>query len=222
MRFFFGSFRYSEDMDLDVQGICVETLRDAVIAILNLSAFRNGLKSLGIEEVVPPNIAKAKQTQTTQRFKVHLITAAGDDLFTKIEFSRRGLKGNPVIEAVLKGVLQEYKLSPLLVCHYDAASAFKQKIEALSGRSLTQARDIFDLYILSSQVSQSQILKILAEVDKKSLKKAYQNIFEVGFLQFKDSVLAYLSENDRKVYDSEDVWDEVKLKLSACMEELRK
>lgn len=35
--------------------------------------------------------------------------------------------------------------------HYNVQSAAMQKITALAGRSVIQARDIFDLYILSSQ-----------------------------------------------------------------------
>ena len=90
LRFFFNSLRYSEDMDIDVQGIKKYTLLDITADILKSLDFANTLKPFGIERVVPPNIAKAKQTETTQRFKVHLVTYSGEDLFTKIEFSRRG------------------------------------------------------------------------------------------------------------------------------------
>ncbi|MDD4955835.1 MAG: nucleotidyl transferase AbiEii/AbiGii toxin family protein, partial [Candidatus Omnitrophica bacterium] len=88
LRFFFNSFRYSEDMDLDISGIRINSLKDEVMKILTALSFSETLKSFGIEKIVPPDISKAKQTQTTQRFKVHLLTSAGEDLFTKIEFSR--------------------------------------------------------------------------------------------------------------------------------------
>jgi hypothetical protein len=221
MRFFFGSFRYSQDMDLDIQDIKMEVLRDTVMKILELSAFGNGLKPFGIEKVVPPNIAKAKQTQTTQRFKVHLITAAGVDLFTKVECSRRGFKGKPIVEPVGRSILQQYKLTPLLVSHYDLTSAFKQKIGALAGRSVVQARDIFDLYILSSQIDLAKAAKSLSAGDKRNIKKACQNLLEISFLQFRDSVLTYLAEEDRKSYNSESVWDEVKLRVFDCLRELQ-
>lgn len=214
LRFFFGSFRYSEDMDLDIQDISVEAFRDTVMKILKNTSFQNGLKPFGIEQVVPPDITKAKQTQTTQRFKVHLITFAGVDLFTKIECSRREPKGKTVVEAVQNKILWEYKLTPLLVSHYDLASTFKQKINALANRSVIQARDIFDLYILSSQGSLEKNFKNLSSADNKNIKKASQNLFEVDFYQFRDSVLAYLSEDDRQMYDSKRAWDEVKLKIS--------
>ena len=149
LRFFFKNIRYSEDMDLDVQGIGVEKLKEIVMNIINSSLFQNNLKIFGIEKVVPPDITKAKQTQTTQRFKVHLITTKTEDLFTKIEFSRRGFRGEIFIEPVPEYILREYKIPPVIVPHYGIFSTIIQKIEAIAKRNIVQARDIFDLYILT-------------------------------------------------------------------------
>src|SRR3989344_4542740 len=93
LRLFFKSIRYSEDMDIDIVGARVDRVKKTVMEILSVRGFSDSLKSFGIEKVVPPDIAKAKQTGTTQRFKIHLLTSAGEDLFAKIEFSRRGMKG---------------------------------------------------------------------------------------------------------------------------------
>ena len=87
LRFFFKSIRYSEDMDLDLRGVKVEILKQKVIKILQSIIFQDNLKPFGIEKIIPPDIKKAKQTETTQRFKIHLITPGGEDFFTKIEFS---------------------------------------------------------------------------------------------------------------------------------------
>ena len=144
LRFFFNSFRYSEDMDLDINGIGVDTLKDTVMKILQSSSFQDSLKPFGVERIVPPDITRAKQTQTTQRFKIHLITSASVEFFTKVEFSRRGFKGKVVAEFPSDTILREYKLPPLLVPHYDIQSTIMQKIEALATRSVIQARDIFD------------------------------------------------------------------------------
>lgn len=222
LRFFFNSFRYSEDMDLDVKTIGVDTLRDVVMAILQLNSFQSGLKPFGIEKVVPPDITKAKQTQTTQRFKVHLITAAGEDLFTKIECSRRGFKGRAVVEPVASAVLREYKLAPLLISHYDSVSAFVQKVAALANRAALQARDIFDLYILTSQINLPELKQVKTSVGKNTLREARQRLFEVSFSHFRDTVLAYLSQADQRAYNSEAGWDEVKLRVAAFLAELEK
>ena len=219
LRLFFKSIRYSEDMDLDIQGIRVERVKKTVMEILSMRGFSDSLKSFGIEKVVPPDIMKAKQTETTQRFKIHLLTSAGEDLFTKIEFSRRGLKGTAVVEQVSTQILRSYKMAPLLVSHYDTASAVQQKIQALAQRSILQARDIFDLFVLSSQYDGSQQKSIQA--GKTILKTAYDNIFLVDFFQFRDTVVAYLGVEDQKAYSSPSAWDEIKLKTAHFLEEFK-
>lgn len=216
LRFFFKSFRYSEDMDLDGCGIKKDVLLDNVMQILEAPSFGNTLEPFGIERIVPPNIEKAKQTETTQRFKIHLITFAGEDLFTKIEFSKRGFKGKIVVEPVLDDLTRIYKIPPLLIPHYDIQSAIEQKIVALSRRTVTQARDIFDLYILSAQYRKEGTL----EVAHPCLNEAHQRVFDISFENFRDSVLSYFSAENQKSYNATGIWDEIKLKTAHFLEEL--
>ena len=221
LRFFFKSFRYSEDMDLDVRGIKVIDLKEAVMKILDSAAFRDNLKPFGIERIIAPNIAVSKQTETTQRFKVHLVSAAGVDLFTKIEFSRRGFAGNAVVESVSDTILRIYKLPPLLVPHYDIHSTVSQKIRALAGRRITQARDIFDLYVLSSQYDDSASAAPPERPDKDCLSKARDNILEISFGVFRDTVVSYFSVEDQEIYNKPSSWEEVRLKTAAFVERFR-
>lgn len=220
LRFFFNSFRYSEDMDLDIHTIEVGKLRDVVMNILQSSSFQDNLKTFGIERIISPDIIKAKQTRTTQRFKVHLITSANEDLFTKIEFSRRGFKGKSIVQPMSTSISRLYEIPPLVIPHYDLQSATIHKIEALSARMAIQARDIFDLYILSSQYK--FLKKEEIKIDKAHFKKAYENVFEVGFEQFRDTVISYLSIEDQTVYNLPSLWDEIKLKVVNFIEEIRK
>jgi predicted nucleotidyltransferase component of viral defense system len=220
LRFFFNSFRYSEDMDIDIYGVKVSVLRDIVIKILQSPVFSENLEPFEIKRVIPPNITKAKQTETTQRFKIHLITSAGEDLFTKIEFSRRGLKQGVVVETVLNTILRTYKLPPLLIPHYNLQSAAFQKINAFASRAMIQARDIFDLYILSSQYKSFKEERV--EINGNKLRKACENIFEVSFEQFRDTVLPYLPSEEQILYDSASLWDEIRLKVTNFIEELGK
>jgi len=206
-------------MDLDASGIKKEALLDAVMHILGSSSFGNTLKPFGVERVVPPNITKAKQTETTQRFKVHLITYAGEDLFTKIEFSRRGFKGESKVESVSDGILRKYKLLPLLAPHYDIRSSILQKVGALGGRTVAQARDIFDLYILSSQCQSIKAKE--GGISRSILKSAHERIFEIDFERFRDTVISYLSADDQETYSHPGAWDEVKLKAANFVEGMR-
>lgn len=219
LRFFFQSIRYSEDMDIDIHGVRVEKVKQTVMEILSTRGFSDSLKSFGVEKVIAPNIIKAKQTETTQRFKIHLLTSGGEDLFTKIEFSRRGMKEAVTVEAVLLQVLRSYKMAPLLIPHYTATAAVHQKIQALAQRLSVQARDIFDLFALSSQYDAGQGKR--PSIGKTILKTAHDNIFLVEFPQFQDTVVAYLGADDQKIYSSPAAWDEIKLKVANFLEELR-
>ena len=217
MRFFFGSIRYSEDMDLDIAEIRVSIVQEIVLKILSTRDFVYNLRPYGIQSITIPDMAKAKQTETTQRFKVHLITFAGEDLFTKVEFSRRGLKDRVVVNAVPDYILRAYKLIPIIVPHYDALSTIIQKISALALRPAVQARDIFDLYIISpkiiiSEINSPEMLK------KDKLQRAYENLFSVSFEQFRDSVVSFLSPDEQSSYSSALFWDEIKIKVANLIE----
>ena len=220
MRFFFKSTRYSEDMDMYAVGIEIHMLKDAVMNILGSRNFQGGLRPFGIERAIPPDMTKAKQTGTMQRFKVHLATNSGEELFTKIEFSRRGFRGNVAVQPVSDDILRAYKMPPLLIPHYDITSAALQKIEAVASRSVIQARDIFDLFILSSQCGDIDVKN--QNIPREMLENAYEHISEVDFERFRDTVISYLSVDDQVTYDSADVWDEVKLKAANFIDALRK
>ncbi|MCS7150991.1 MAG: nucleotidyl transferase AbiEii/AbiGii toxin family protein [Endomicrobia bacterium] len=217
LRFFYKSIRYSEDMDLDVQNISVFKLKDIVMDILTSKSFQETLVSYGIQKVVPPNISKAKQTETTQRFKIHLLTVTKEDLFTKIEFSRRGIKEGVVVEALPDSIIRVYKTLPVIVAHYDIYSTIKQKIDALLSRNTLQTRDIFDLFILSSQFSKKESVNFNFA---NRLKKLSDVIIEVSFEQFRDTILNYLPDEERQFYNSAKIWDEIKLKVINFLEEI--
>jgi hypothetical protein len=110
-------------------------------------------------------------------------------------------------------------MAPLLVPHYDTASAIQQKIQALAHRSVLQARDIFDLFALSSQYENAQ--KAPPWPGKAVLKTAYENLFLVEYPQFRDTVVDYLGAEDQKSYSSPAAWDEIKLKTAHFLEEFK-
>lgn len=220
LRLFFKSIRYSEDMDLDAFTISKSALSETVMKILGATSFHTSLKTFGIDRLILPDMAKAKQTDTTQRFKIHLITSSGEDLFTKIEFSRRGVKGGIRTEAVSDNVLRPYKMVPLITPHYDIAAAVSQKIKALAGRAVTQARDIFDLFYLSPQYETGKDGVLGASAS--DIRHACERVYEIEFEVFRDTVAAYLAKNDRKAYDNAAAWDEIKLKTLHFLEGLIK
>lgn len=215
LRFFFGSPRYSEDMDLDTMGMPVHLLRDKVMAILASKGLTDTLRTFGIERVIAPRLSSAKQTETVQRFKVHVLTAASEDLSTKVEFSRRGFDQEVRSEPVPAPFLAAYRLAPLVVPHYAAESAAHQKVKALLGRPQTEPRDIFDLYILSSRLSAPSLANRFTGAE---LMLARERVFSVDYDRYRDSVVAFLAAEDQSAYDSTERWDEIRIRVEGLFE----
>jgi hypothetical protein len=220
LRLFFKSIRYSEDMDIDIKTLSVDSVKKRVIKILASPSFITNLRTFGIREIKIPDMTKAKQTSTTQRFKIHLLTYSGNDYFTKIEFSRRGFTGTPAVESIPASVLRPYGITPFIISHYPASIAAIQKISALLSRSSVQPRDIFDLYFLSSQVNLNEFSSPV--INKKDFLKISELIISVDFTLFNDVVATYLSDEDRKIYASPIAWEEIKMKTISFIEELEK
>ncbi|HEY3235622.1 MAG TPA: hypothetical protein VGJ84_12975, partial [Polyangiaceae bacterium] len=78
----FGSQRYSDDLDLDVLGGEVFDLRDRVDGMLRAPAFVRLLKLQGL---AVSRASKPKQTETVQRWRFGLLVAGMDvELNTKV------------------------------------------------------------------------------------------------------------------------------------------
>ena len=217
LRFFYNSIRYSEDMDLDVKGIEIFKLRDIVMDILASNTLLMAIRPFQIDRVIPPDLKSAKQTETVQRFKIHLMTPAGDDLFTKIEFSKRTLEPEVSPDSINETVLYPYKQSPLIVNHYLVTAAMRQKISALADRAKPQVRDVFDIYMLYPQIQKGWLETIKKGFPARKLKGAEEILFKMDFVQFRDAVCNYLSEEDRRYYDRPEIWEEIQLKVSGLL-----
>ncbi|QQR81780.1 MAG: nucleotidyl transferase AbiEii/AbiGii toxin family protein [Deltaproteobacteria bacterium] len=207
LRMYFKSRRYSEDMDLDVKTASVTSVQNNTIRALK--AIQSTLKTYGIFDLVLPSLQNAKQTETTQRFKVHLVTKEGLDFFTKIEFSRRGFSGESRFERVDEDILRSYRLASVVAQHYDASSAFEQKIKALAGRSEVQARDVFDLFHLMTFIPQGFQSKLPINI----LKEAAVRLEDISFEQYRDSVVSFLVDEDQVLFGRHEMWEEMQQKV---------
>lgn len=208
LRFFLGSVRYSEDMDLDVGDVDPLRLRDRVREVLASRPFHQVLEArgLGIEHVT-----EHKQTETTQRWKLGLLArGSAVPLPTKIEFSRRGLDTGVAFGSVSPGIARAHQLPPLMLSHYDAAAAMGQKVGALAGRRETQARDVFDLHHLLAVGADASRL---GELGGGVLARASANALSVDFGTFKSQVLAFLPPDEQARLDSPAVWDSMVLEV---------
>jgi hypothetical protein len=215
LRFFFRSPRYSDDMDLDVQGVPVDVLREKVNSILSGKPFKTILEVRGISI---EHMTEHKQTETTQRWKFGLMVPGLEQpVPTKIEVSRRGLEAGSVFESVSPEIVRLYELAPFMANHYPAPIVWRQKIGAILSRTTSQARDIFDLYLLLEAGLKST--SALTRNKKPDLAQLRENVLAVDFGQFKSQVVSYLESDLQPHYDSEETWDAMRWRVIEALGE---
>ncbi|HET9863744.1 MAG TPA: nucleotidyl transferase AbiEii/AbiGii toxin family protein [Steroidobacteraceae bacterium] len=202
LRFYHRSIRYSEDMDIDIRTMATGTLRSTVEAVLSANSFRLALRAQQLEIA---EASAAKQTQTTQRWKIQLRQLESPATIpTKIEFSTRALDEGHELAAVEPELIRRYRLYPVLVQHYGAAAAFAQKVAALALRSETQARDIFDLKLLADAGAAATPLR-RAQVEL--LPRAIENAMSIGFEEFVGQVVAFLEPEHQADFRHRSSWE---------------
>jgi len=206
LRFYFGSPRYSEDMDLDVLDGAVGTLKKNGYKLLDDAAFRRVLTSFGIVDIEVNDPEKAKHTKTTQRFRVNLLNSAGRRLPTKVEFSRRDRDGESFrLEEIDPEIARTYRKLTYKAQHYTGEVAVIQKIKALAGRPATQARDVFDLEILR-RAGYADATSIRGALDDATRETAAEAALSLSYEQYQDQVVTFLESEHRKSYGQKDAW----------------
>jgi len=216
LRFFLGSFRYSEDMDLDLWKLPPEKLSTVVEGILRSETFS---RLLDVRQISLRQWTAPKQTETTQRWKFLLRIAGRDgDLHTKVEFSRRGSGDGSRFEAIDPLLLRTHALPPIMASHYPLQVAFDQKVIALATRKATQARDVFDLHLL---LQSGALLSQAAAPARRQAGEAAERAMSVTFPVFKSQVLSYLHADWQERYDSAAFWQDLVLRVAEALTEGR-
>ena len=204
LRFFFGSVRYSEDVDIDVcERIPVYALKDRVTRILSGNALALTLRNLGIGLA---SVATPKQTETTQRWKIGLSLEGHPlPLPTKIEFSRRPARDAAVLQGIAPSILAEHQTIQFLAPHYPLAAAVRQKVEALADRREVQARDVFDLgaVLIPRTGGATDILDPV----RPSLASALDRAMALSYADYRSQVVSYLHPDHVGTYGSPEAWD---------------
>jgi predicted nucleotidyltransferase component of viral defense system len=216
LRYFFGSLRYSEDIDLDAVEIEPWKLEPKIDEALSSPAMGILLRSEGL---ALDQVTKPKQTATTQRWKP-MVTVAGrrSPVRTKIEFSHRSADPRRVLEAVPERVVAPYALRPPTMLHYTAPAAIEQKVTALAHRSETQARDLFDLEMLLRQDPEAVTVGAIAP---STLDLAVERAFELPFQAFTDQVVRFLDAGIVELYDNPTAWGSMQVFVAERLMELR-
>jgi len=216
LRYFFDSIRYSEDIDLDLNGPAPWSMVEKVDKVLDSATLDAILRVAGI------SIAEAttpKQTETTRRWKLGLAIEGREELVrTKIEFSGRDREeGLFAVEAVPQRIVAPYGLRTPLVQHYLGESMSEQKVLALARRSHVQARDVFDLDLLLRRYALSGEAAIAAE----DIEAAIGHALELPFDAFRDQVLPFLEPEVAADYEDPETWAAMQTFVAGELEEAR-
>ncbi len=218
IRAWFGSARYSEDMDIDAIAGEPHSLESAVDKLVAGRDFELLLKQQGLEI---SSSSKPKMTDTTQRWKF-VLAAPGMamPLRTKVEFSWREDGSEPyLLEPVRSELAKDYGIPAASANHYTAAAAIRQKIKALAFRRESQARDVWDLDHLFRQPASDP--RPLPAPFSRLLEVAEDRIWRIDLAQFVGQVRAYLGPADQEVYGAAEEWDRIRTSVLERLLELR-
>ena len=219
LRFFHGSPRHSEDMDLDVLGGGVATLRKNGYRVLSDAGFRRSLAALGVVDVVANDPSRAKHTSTTQRFRARVVTAAGEALPTKVEFSRRrqdAASGSIITGTVSPDRTGRYRQLAFPCQHYSGLAQAEQKLAALVGRSEPQVRDVFDLYVL--WLGGHWDGSVQRSLSSDTRERALDRLVSFSYADYAGQVLDYLEPDSRADYEGVDRWNGICAALMSLLD----
>lgn len=203
LRYFFGSVRYSEDIDLDINGVEGWKLEDQIDKTLSSNTLTIVLRAAGVQ-VLADQITKPMQTNTTRRWKVPI---AADGLRTpvrtKIEFSARNGEERYALETVPDAVTRAYAMRPPSLQHYLLGPATEQKVMALALRPETQARDVFDLDLLLRKAPLEQ-----DRVSGERRRAAAECAISLPYAAFEGQVRPFLDPAVASTYD-QPTWEQI-------------
>jgi predicted nucleotidyltransferase component of viral defense system len=206
LRAWFGSLRYSEDLDIDAVRGSPHALAERVDKLLAARTFHDLLGAQGLALV---RSSKPKQTDTTQRWKLEL-RAEGMELpfHTRVEFSRRGSTEDHALEPVRPEVVRPYGLVAPTVQHYTARAAARQKIVALASRTEPQARDVWDLEHLLRTTAIDP--GPFSPAERKALGTALDRAMGLPFDVYRSQVVPYLAPEHQELYGTPETWERMR------------
>jgi Nucleotidyl transferase AbiEii toxin, Type IV TA system len=227
LRLFFGSVRYSEDIDLDADASARDAVRRTIQKAFEDGHFRRRLVQAGIRGTVPPVPTPVKNTATALKWKFQVVGQGGVPQPTKVEVSFRPkhTADEVVVEPANPAVVERYLTAaeqPLLVPRYVRQAAVRQKLVALAGRTTVQARDVFDLYALTGgDLSTIDLAGLRATLTDGTLREAYRRAFELPYDAYESKVLEFLEDADRATWSGEAQWERLQYFVGGLAEDVR-
>jgi hypothetical protein len=142
-----------------------------------------------------------------------VVTQGGIRLPTRIEASlRSGADGDLAVREPAEAAIAQRYLTPadgaLEVCHYARPAAIRQKLRALASRALPQARDVFDLWVLTGgDLASVGLVDLRRGLTTAELEEAGRRAWAIGYEQFRDQVVEFLADEDQRALDNAREWE---------------
>lgn len=209
LRLFLHSERRSRGLDFDFLGTSFATFGDRVQAILRSPTLATLLRSRQIDLV---DLRRRKDSATVKRWKLSLVAPGMEPAPTKIEFSARGAEGVPVVERSDVDLARRLGARAVIVNHYPPVHAIEQKVSALSERSETQPRDVFDLDHLCRRYPEGFDAATLRPA---VIREAMVRLRELTYAEYQRLVVDYLEESVEPVYRGQDAWEGVQREVAS-------
>ena len=217
LRLFEQSARRSQDIDLDYAGRPdrFDQVEEQVDATLRSPVFQNVLRLAGVAMSEP---TKPKQTDTTRRWKFS-VEGEGAFLNSNIEFSNRGVADpEHAFETARDDIGRGLGLRVVRADRYLPPAAIRQKVRALGQRSETEPRDVFDLDLLFAR---HPAAVGPGDVPGAEIDAAVAAAFSIGYDDYRELVVEFIEDDQVPVYEREDVWSDMVLKVVERLEALR-
>jgi Nucleotidyl transferase AbiEii toxin, Type IV TA system len=224
LRIFFGSVRYSEDMDFDADPRIRDRLRRKIPPLILAPSFQAPLRALGLRGVTMHSTPQ-KATATTLRFKMGLELGGGILAPTKVEISFRAappphpaVAGEPAQSVVSRYVPTGTDWTGVL--RYPHASAIWQKLRALALRTEVQARDVFDLHhLMQPRFGGVPVAVLRHSLADDLLDEALSRTYDIDPAQFAEKVVRYLPFESRAPLLAE--WDNMRQHVAEQIKTIR-
>lgn len=219
LRFFYGSERFSEDIDLDTFDIEPWAFQERVDQTLASDLLKRTLGILGSHvDYVNPK----ERSETKSKWVLGLRHPTEiEPVYTQIEVSHREypyrdfVKVEPVTPAA--GTPYAAALRRPTFGHYLPRAAIAQKIDALWGRDVRQPRDVFDLDLLF-RIAPDAVSR--GDVDEPGLRAAITRLFEIGYDEYRAKVLSFIEPDALPLYEPIEVWEGMQMTVTERLEGL--
>jgi hypothetical protein len=103
-------------------------------------------------------------------------------------------------------IARQYRKLSYSCRHYPGEVAVVQKIKALAGRTVTQARDVFDLAILFTGGYTLTTTKNY-KLSKQQLTRAIDCLMGLAWEDYQGQVVEFLDTESRAAYGSQSAWE---------------